>query len=314
MGTRPNRIVGRIVGPNGLAEKSVIVTLLRDDDSRFGKRVAMVNAQLRIVPNERGEFSIDIAPGSYYVVAMPVHEPLQSNGRRTTNGYSVTYYPSATDVAAAQQVAVTMTKPVVANITLRPTKLFTVSGIATWSDGLRAGSGRVGISSDAHLFGLDGRGVSLQRDGTFQIDAVAPGRYCLQHAEQVGGRGQQRLVSAARITVVDRDLVSVRVVPVVPIAVKGRVVLADADRQKLKSIAISVGTSPAVPGCYFGASRSGTAQPNGTFEMFVEDRWLHSRARQWAGGTAHQSAPQRRGRSQRTIPVLSIDANDRLGG
>jgi hypothetical protein len=268
--TRPNRIIGRIVGPTGLAEKSVILSLLQDDDSRFGKLVHMVNAQLRVVPNERGEYSIDIAPGSYYVVAIPVHEPFQPNGRPTTNGFSVTYFPSATDVAAAQHVTVTMTKPVVANITLRASKLFTVTGNAKWSNGLPAATGRLGISSDGHLFGLDGRAVALQRDGTFQIGALAPGRYCLQHAEQPGSREQRRLVSAARITVIDRDLAGVRVVPVVPIAVKGRVVLAASDRPKLKSVAITVGTSPAVGGCYFGASRSGTVEPTGAFEFFVE--------------------------------------------
>ena len=204
------------------------------------------------------------------MVALPVHEPLQPNGRPTTSGHSVTYYPSAATVATAQPVTVTMTKPVVANITLRATRLFTVAGNATWSDGLPAASGLIGISSDGHLFGLDGRSVALQRDGTFQIGSVPPGRYCLQQAEQAGGRGQRRLVSAARITVADRDLLGVRVVPVVPVAVKGRVIVSAADRQKLSSVAISVGTSPAVPGCFFGASRSGTVQPDGTFELFVE--------------------------------------------
>jgi len=267
---RPNRIVGRIVGADGLAEKSVIVSLLQDHNSTFGRRVGLVDARLRVVPNERGEYSIDnVAPGSYYVVAIPVHEPVQRNGGATTSGHSITYYPSASDISAARQVSVTMSRPVVADITLRSTGLFTVSGTVRWSDGLPAASGGLGMSSDSHLFGLDGRSVAVQRDGTFHIGAVAPGRYCLQHVEQ-GGRGQQRLVSAARITVTSRDLTNVRVGPVSPIKVRGRLVLAAADRQRLASLAIRIFASPAAGGCYFGSSRSGTVNPSGAFEFFVE--------------------------------------------
>ena len=312
---RPNRIIGRILGPTGAPVTSVIVSVLERDDSRFGKRFRPADVRLRIVPNERGEYSIDLAPGPYYVVAMPVHEPTQPNRTATSGGYAVTYHPGTTDVAAARQVTVTMSRPVVADITLRPAKPAVVSGTVRWSDGLLAGQGRLGMSSEGHLFGLNNRGVALQRDGTFQFGGVTPGRYCLQHVERAGGRGQPpRLVSAARISVSDRDLTNVRVVPVVPVSVKGRLILAQADRPRLKSLAITVTASP-IPGeCYFGTSRSGTVLPTGAFEFFVEP--VDGYVRVWVNNQEIRPAavrhngidvPNGRFQFSRTAPVSGIE-------
>ena len=54
------------------------------------------------------------------------------------------------------------------------------------------------------------------------------------------------------------------------VVVKGRVIPAAVDRQRLSSLEITIGASPASGGCYFGAGRPGTLQPNGTFEFNAE--------------------------------------------
>ena len=96
------------------------------------------------------------------------------------SGYAPTYYPSTTDVAAAQRVTV-RAGDTVSNIvvTLSPTRMARVSGLVLDAQGQPVKNGAVmAMSASAGVMGGRSHPAAIRPDGTFVINGLAPGSTC----------------------------------------------------------------------------------------------------------------------------------------
>lgn len=84
--------------------------------------------------NENGEFRIaNLAPGSYYVIAQPRlnRNQVLGNGSTKQEAFPVVYYPDAPDLTGATPVQLTAGQHAQIDFTLRPSPVFSVTGIVT---------------------------------------------------------------------------------------------------------------------------------------------------------------------------------------
>jgi hypothetical protein len=154
-------------------------------------------------------------------------------------GHATTFYPSALTLDEAKTIRLSPVKSPMPSapieIVLRSARLSVVSGQVL---GAAGGPVRGGTLELAHLDGLHGydtRTIDIRPDGTFEIPALQPGGYFLQHFEAglPTGRPTDWKVSRATVRVADRDVVDVRVLPVSMVRVSGRVVVDPAQQPLL---------------------------------------------------------------------------------
>src|SRR5687767_8485842 len=163
-GTR-NAIVGRVVDQVGRPVPDVLVTLLQDGVHWNGvPRVGIVAANLGVRTDGNGTYRLDSLPlGSYYVVALPENPPLGADGRLNRAGHGITYHPASTR-ANARQVTVTVKEAAVADITLLPATLASISGTVFGQDGKPVSGGTLGIAHGDGMFGVHSRSARLRSD------------------------------------------------------------------------------------------------------------------------------------------------------
>lgn len=158
----------------------------------------MVPAQggnARDTTDDQGQFRLfGLPPGEYYISAM-----LRSGGPEVTDpmgelsGYAATYYPGTTNIAEAQRVTLAVSQENTSVMFgLIATRLVRVSGQIITSNGSPATNGNVmlaPVSSSggrAMIAQQGGAGNRIDRNGTFRLPNVAPGRY--QVLARAGGR------------------------------------------------------------------------------------------------------------------------------
>jgi hypothetical protein len=250
-GTR-NAIVGRVVDKAGKPVPSVFVTLLQDGVHWNGvPRVGIVRAGLGVRTDASGGYRLENLPlGPVYVVALPENPPLGADGRLNRAGHGNTYYPSAATRADARQVMVTVREPVVADITMLPAPLASISGIVIGPDGKPVGGGRLRLAHGDGLFGVHGRALTTRSDGVFVLAALPPGTYILLFSDgsERPARGAVSLVSGAKITLDGRDVSGVRVAPIHTVRATGRVVIDSEAKRLLAPATISVSAFPVIDG------------------------------------------------------------------
>jgi hypothetical protein len=232
-GTR-NAIAGRVTTPDGSPLAGAVVTLLERD--AYGGPPHVVDMRLQIVTDADGRYAIPQARlGEFFVVAIPHNAMRTPDGRVNRSGCAITYFPSARSVDQATPVMVNVREAQTADITLRASPLFVVSGTVFDSKDAVAPGARVLIGHGDPFFGIDNAAASVRPDGTFALAGMLPGAYFLQYREGTWPppRGNMGLVSMATVVVGDRDVSGVRVAPIHPAQVEGRVIVADADRAAL---------------------------------------------------------------------------------
>lgn len=227
--------------------------------------------------NDIGEFRIyGLAAGQYYLsaTARPANMAFADfgNGPVTArdenhSGYAPTFYPSASSIAEAQPLTVGVgeTLPEVV-VTLVPTRTSRISGVVSGMQGEPASGGflnAVPMNDNGLGMMAGGNGGPIGRDGTFLLNGVPPGRYLLRanvfdnRGGPGPGRGGTPGLAVAMVTVNGEDISGVRLEPLIPVTLEGRLVVDPAAAQSLKpgSIRIAVAAArfgdprgPAVPG------------------------------------------------------------------
>jgi hypothetical protein len=250
-GTR-NAIVGRVVDKAGKPVPSVFVTLLQDGVHWNGvPRVGIVRAGLGVRTDANGGYRLENLPlGPFYVVAVPENPPLGADGRLNRAGHGITYYPSTSTRADARQVMVTVKEPVVADITMLPATLASISGIVIGQDSRPAGGGRLRLAHGDGLFGVHGRALTTGSDGRFLLAALPPGTYILLFSEgpERPAPGSVPQVSTAKVVLDGRDISEVQVAPIYRVKATGRIVIDPEARKLLAPATIQVSAFPMIDG------------------------------------------------------------------
>ncbi|HEY7292776.1 MAG TPA: carboxypeptidase-like regulatory domain-containing protein [Vicinamibacterales bacterium] len=220
-------VTGKVIDEYGEPAPEITVSL---------ERYQFVQGQRRLTPagrqattNDIGEFRLfGISPGQYYLVARwSQNFGNASTGDRTA--YAPTYYPNVTNVEEAQRVTLVAAQQLndVAMM-LRPIKAARISGTAVRADGKPMGPGMVMITQRNGNNFMVNPGGQLRADGTFTINAVAPGEYTLSVRA-----GADNETATAAITVTGDDIADIALVAVRPIVAVGRIVVDPAQAQSL---------------------------------------------------------------------------------
>ncbi len=179
-------ITGRVVDEFGEPVPNVGVTPIRQQYVQGVRR--MFSAGNRAQTNDLGEYRIfGLAPGKYVVTAtaqaqtfsIPVGNGDDLVGQ--TNGYAPTFFPATADAALAQRLTVGAAETMSGiDITLTPTRLATISGVAVDAQGRPMPTGYVSTVARGGMVGTGGVGGPLRPDGSFMIPNVPPGEYIVR--------------------------------------------------------------------------------------------------------------------------------------
>ncbi len=203
---RGSAITGRVIDQDGEPLVRATVRALR---ARTMQGESRVEPGASAQTDDRGQFRIyGLAPGNYYVSVMANTGDLRravmgGGGNRTivleTAGdqdeednltYAPTYYPGVATLADAMQVTVPLAQDVAGiDFALQIVTAAHVTGNVLGSNGAVGGAIVMLIPDDLRMAG-GGQSYSARanRDGTFSISNVPPGRY-LAVARTGGGRG-----------------------------------------------------------------------------------------------------------------------------
>jgi hypothetical protein len=229
-----------------------------------------VSARLFTATDAHGNFRLEgLYPADFYVVVVPRNAPVDGSGRPTRNGYANTFYPSALTTASAKLVRVNTGVTAVAEITVRPARLSTVSGVVVGSNGKPIRGGVVNLAHGDRLFGFDTRVLEVSSTGTFSAPALQPGTYFLQYHESQWPprRGETPTVSQAKVLVRDADVTGVRVTPIKLVIATGRVVVAPVDRDELLFRPVQIGATPVNIDGNPGPTRPGVVRDDLSFDL-----------------------------------------------
>lgn len=187
---------GRITDEFGEPVANASVTAWRYAYQAGARRLEPApGANTRDTTDDQGHYRLfGLPPGEYYVSAT-----LRSGGPEITDpmgepsGYAATYYPGTTNIAEAQRVTLAVSQENTGvHFGLIATRLVRVSGQVIMSDGTPASNGTVMLlplnssGGRAMIMQQGGAGNRIDRNGTFRLPNVAPGRYQLQTRAMTG--------------------------------------------------------------------------------------------------------------------------------
>jgi len=196
------------------------------------QRYQYTQGQRRLVPagrmaftNDLGEFRLfGIPPGQYYLQATWRAQNPMGAGTPTgpSVGYAPMFFPGTLDVAQAQRltigVGVEMSDVV---MTMRPVKTARVTGSVLDSQG-RPMRAMLFVMQDSGAFGVTS-GASVQPDGTFTLNSVAPGEYVLRAAQMTNPADAES--GTIRLTVGSDDISGVQITASRAVYARGHVVV-----------------------------------------------------------------------------------------
>jgi hypothetical protein len=273
-------IAGRVVDDFGEPVPGTNVMALRQQTSQGQRRFLAVGGSTQT--NDIGEYRVfGLAPGTYVVSAnaqafMTMNfDAAPAVGERT--GFAPTYYPSSADPNSAQKIAVGVSQAVTGiDIPLQVTRLATITGFAIDAQGQPMTNGSVNATRRGGIgFGGFMPGGQLRPDGTFIIQNVAPGEYTLRanafRMVQPGPNPGPPEFSTAVVTVNGDDISGVRLAPMVPASITGRVVFDDAAAAaSVKGPAISVNAQPLGDDRFDGPGNFGQQPTHDDFSFEVK--------------------------------------------
>jgi hypothetical protein len=166
--------------------------------------------------NDVGEYRMfGLPPGQYYISATlraGMGLNVQSDDR---SGYAPTYFPGTPNPAEAQKLTVGLAQTLnEVNITLTPTRLASISGIAVDAQGRPLSGGMLMIVQRQGTAMMMNTAGQIRPDGTFSATGIAPGEYTLQTNTAPGGGFDQQEVATADVTVTGEDITGLRLTAV----------------------------------------------------------------------------------------------------
>lgn len=244
-------ITGRVLDEYGEPVADVMVSALRTQYTVNGPRP--MNAGRGAATNDIGEFRIFGLPPGLYLLSATYRQMMPATVSAGDNsGYALTYYPGTANPADAQRLAVG-TGGSVSDVTLMlvPTRTARVSGIVVDAQGRPARQGSVMLMARTATVAMTSGNGPIRPDGTFTIGSVSPGDYTIRAMmpSQPGGPPETAM---ATVAVNGIDVTDLRVEPVRPITVTGRIVLDPVTARTFKPETVRVAAPLNDPGPLFG--------------------------------------------------------------
>ena len=242
-------ITGRVLDEYGEPVAEAQVMALRSQFSPSGSR--SFTAGRPAASNDIGEFRLyGLAPGQY-VLSASVRPMFGGPAMAGDVGYATTYYPGTADQAQAQRLSVgaggglsDVTLMLVATPTAR------ISGVVVDDSGQLVRQGSVMVTPRGGMM-ISTIGGPIRPDGTFVVNSVPPGEYVLRGMIQ-RGPGLPPESATATVSVNGADLTDVRLEPLKPITVSGRVVLDPVAARSFKPETMRLSAPSSDPGPMFG--------------------------------------------------------------
>jgi hypothetical protein len=257
---RGSVITGRVLDEFGEPVADVQVMPIRNQFTAEGRR-PMPSGRIS-TSNDIGEFRLfGLAPGQYYVSATVRGASFGTDTSEDRSGYAPTYYPGAPTIADAQPLTIGAGETL-SDITLMlvPTRTARVSGTAVDAQGRPLKQGSVMATLESVGMMMSGAGGPIRPDGTFTVSGLAPGDYVLRAMTPALAAGIQPEIVTAKVTVNGEDVVGVRLAPMQPITVSGRLVVDPGAAASLKPEAFRfIATPKTMRPMWMGPARPGDA-------------------------------------------------------
>jgi protocatechuate 3,4-dioxygenase beta subunit len=201
---RGSVISGRIFDEFGEPIANAVVNAMRYAYASGTRRlVATPGQNARDTTDDQGNFRLfGLPPGEYVISAN-----FRGGGGEVTDpagepsGYAPTYFPGTSNVTEAQRVRVDVSQEQNSvNFALIATRLVRITGNVIDSRGAPVTAGALMLMpADTLRAGVQmpNAGARVDRNGTFRLIDVAPGRYILQTRTNLGGPGGRGGASAA---------------------------------------------------------------------------------------------------------------------
>jgi hypothetical protein len=235
-------------------------------------RPRMVPAGRVVETNDLGAYRLfGLAPGSYYLSASGTVWTIGPQSQSESVTTAPTYYPGTMLVSDAQAIAVGAgeERPGI-DIALLPVRSVRVSGTAMDSHGGPARS--VSLLSLDPVGGLAvsggvGSAASVQPDGSFALNNVAPGEYALAAMGANAESGEMEL-AGLRLHIVGDDVGGLMVATTPGTRVAGRVVCdGTGDPPSFATTSMSLSAVPVGDGIYGLPGGNARIASDGTFEF-----------------------------------------------
>jgi protocatechuate 3,4-dioxygenase beta subunit len=240
-------ITGRVLDEYGEPIADVQVMPMRNQFTPAGRRPTPSGRSA--TTNDIGEFRLfGLAPGQYFISA--TYRNMGFNGGSDDQvGYAPTYYPGTANIADAQSLPIGLGGSV-SDVTLMlvSTRTARITGTAIDSQGRPVRQGAVMVMPRGGMMQMSTAGGPIRPDGTFTINGVPPGEYMLRAMlPGIPGPGALPEAMTATVSVNGVDVTDVRLEPLRPITVTGRVVLDPVAARSFKPETFRLGATPSEP-------------------------------------------------------------------
>ena len=249
---RSGIITGRILDEFGEPLSEVVVAPMAYV-FRQGKRT-LASADRTATSDDNGEFRIfGLPPTQYYLQATWRTNTPVGPGGDNQPAYAPLFFPGVLDAGEAQRFAIGVGQEISDLVMgLKPTRAVRVSGTIMTSDG----KPMMGMLSIMRVQGqgfMTSMATSVRPDGSFQLNAVAPGEYQLRSAFLNGAPGSDTETAFAKIAVAEEDITGLQLVGAKPSLLRGRVIVDPGAAQSLPAAVVLNAFSVDGPGFSDGA-------------------------------------------------------------
>jgi hypothetical protein len=230
---RAGVILGRVLDDIGNPVSGATVSTMRQEFTTGRPPIAFGGN--RATTDGKGEFRlIGVFPGEYVIAALApptTPRPRQVDASDKPSGLAITYFPSATDPAAATRVTIDAGQVVAGiDVALLAVPLASISGTVVDSDGRPVVvTGVQARLRDDSTICVGGSAIP-RSDGTFVVPNLLPGEYlvrALRRGSPLPGRPAPATEFATAVVVAGENVTDVRVAPANPLTISGRIVFDD---------------------------------------------------------------------------------------
>jgi protocatechuate 3,4-dioxygenase beta subunit len=266
---RAGVVTGRILDEFGEPASEIEVALERYEYNQGQRRLYQVTRSA--TTNDIGEFRLyGIQSGQYYLSAT-WRNPNAMVFRETAGGrtaYAPLYFPGTVNAEEAQRIAVTAGQELDGLVMmLQPIRAWRVTGMASGSDGKPLTPAMIVVARSTVGFNsVTGFSVPVRFDGTFTINALAPGPYTLRAQRFGNAPGDMSEIATASISIGSEDIADLHLVAAKPSTLAGRILVDPAAAASLP-IALTVAALPVNPVSMAIPFPPGRVGDDSTFEV-----------------------------------------------
>ena len=256
-------VTGRIFDEFGEPLSDVMVAPMRYQFVQ-GKRTLVPGGRTSS-SDDNGEFRLfGIPPGQYYLQATWRSNMPFGPGGENQPAYAPMFFPGVLDASEAQRFTLGINQQLSDLVmALKPAKAVRVSGTVLGSDG-RPATGMLNVNRIAGNGFAANLAAIIRPDGSFQLNAVAPGEYQLRSFPN-GPSGPDSETAMAKVTVAGEDITDLQLVASKPVSVSGRLVVDPAAAQSLPATLFV--TAFSLDGGMFGGGAPGRVDDDYTFVL-----------------------------------------------